>query len=569
MQEYLGIPASPGIALGPAFRFEQQTFGVDKKRIDDLQLEVERFDLACDAAKAELALIAQKAGTEAGAQEAEIFQAHIMFLDDPALVDAVRGRIREESLNAEWVLTDVVNSLAGLLEGMQDEYFQARGADVRDVGGRVLRLLLGIGEADLSSLSQPAIIVAQDLTPSDTVRLDKSLVLGFATAAGGPTSHTSILAKALDLPAVVGAGEGILEIETAEQLALDGSRGLVIREADEATIDDFQVRKRDYEAESKAALDFAFEPAVTRDGHQVEIVANVGSLADTRSALAAGAEGIGLLRTEFLYLDRQSAPDEEEQFHVYHEILDLMGERPVVVRTLDVGGDKELPYLDLGQEANPFLGWRAIRMCLDRPEFFKVQLRALLRASPGHDLRIMFPMIATLDEVRRARALLEEAREEVAQSGHDIAANIQIGIMVEVPSVAVLADQFAREVDFFSIGTNDLTQYTLAAERTNDRVAHLGDAAHPAVLRQIAQVLKAAHGQGIWVGLCGELAGDPQAIPVLLGLGLDEFSMAPAAIPRAKVILRRWSMEDAGNLAREVLELDSADAVRARVLAAS
>jgi phosphotransferase system enzyme I (PtsI) len=569
MQEYQGIPASPGIALGPAFRFEQQTFGVDKKRIDDLQLEVDRFNLACDAAKAELALIAQKAETEAGAQEAEIFQAHIMFLDDPALVDAVRGRIREESLNAEWVLTDVVNALAGLLEVMQDEYFQARGADVRDVGGRVLRLLLGIGEADLSSLSQPAIIVAQDLTPSDTVRLDKSLVLGFATAAGGPTSHTAILAKALDLPAVVGAGEGILEIDTAEQLALDGSRGLVIREADEATIDDFQVRKRDYEAESKAALDFAFEPAVTRDGHQVEIVANVGSLADTRSALASGAEGIGLLRTEFLYLDRQSAPDEEEQLHAYHEILDLMGERPVVVRTLDVGGDKELPYLDLGKEANPFLGWRAIRMCLDRPEFFKVQLRALLRASPGHDLRIMFPMIATLDEVRRARALLEEAREEVAQSGHDIAANIQIGIMVEVPSVAVLADQFAREVDFFSIGTNDLTQYTLAAERTNDRVAHLGDAAHPAVLRQIAQVLKAAHGQGIWVGLCGELAGDPQAIPVLLGLGLDEFSMAPAAIPRAKVILRRWSIEDAANLAREVLELDSADAVRARVLAVS
>ncbi len=246
-----------------------------------------------------------------------------------------------------------------------------------------------------------------------------------------------------------------------------------------------------------------------------------------------------------------------------------MGDRPVVVRTLDVGGDKELPYLDLGAEANPFLGWRAIRMCLDRPEFFKIQLRALLRASPGHDLRIMFPMIATLDEVRRARGLLEEAREEVTQRGVELAAHIQVGIMVEVPSVAVLADQFAREVDFFSVGTNDLTQYTLAAERTNDRVAHLGDAAHPAILRQIHQVIKAAHGQGIWVGLCGELAGDPQAIPILLGLGLDEFSMAPAAIPRAKVILRRWSIEDAANLALKALELDSAEAVRAHVLAAS
>jgi len=569
MREYTGIAASPGVAFGPAFRFEHLTYSVDKRTIADAESEVERFDHACNTAKAELALIQEKAGKEAGAEEAEIFQAHAMFLDDPALVDAVRDRIHEDQVNAEWAIEEVVHSLAGQLEALEDEYFQARAADVRDVGGRVLRLLLGVEEADLSSLSEPSIIVARDLTPSDTVRLDKSVVLGFATAEGGPTSHTAILAKALALPAVVGAGGELLEIESGEQLVLDGSRGEIVSDPDEETTTEYEIRKHEFDDESRAALESADRPAITTDGHQLEIVANVGNLDDARSALASGAEGIGLLRTEFLYLDRDTAPNENEQFEAYKAILDLMEGRPVVVRTLDVGGDKELPYLDLGPEANPFLGWRAIRMCLDRPEFFKIQLRALLRASPGHDLRIMFPMIATLDEVRRARALLEEARTDLEQAGQPVAKRIQIGIMVEIPAVAVLADQFAREVDFFSIGTNDLTQYTMAAERTNDRVAHLGDAAHPAILRQIGKVIEAAHAEGIWVGLCGELAGDPQAIPVLLGLGLDEFSMAPSSIPRAKVILRRWSKAAARTLAKEVLELDSAAAVRERVLAAS
>jgi phosphotransferase system enzyme I (PtsI) len=569
MREYTGIAASPGVAFGLAFRFEHLTYSVDKRTIADAESEVERFDHACNTAKAELALIQEKAGKEAGAEEAEIFQAHAMFLDDPALVDAVRDRIHEDQVNAEWAIEEVVHSLAGQLEALEDEYFQARAADVRDVGGRVLRLLLGVEEADLSSLSEPSIIVARDLTPSDTVRLDKSVVLGFATAEGGPTSHTAILAKALALPAVVGAGGELLEIESGEQLVLDGSRGEIVSDPDEETTTEYEIRKHEFDDESRAALESADRPAITTDGHQLEIVANVGNLDDARSALASGAEGIGLLRTEFLYLDRDTAPNENEQFEAYKAILDLMEGRPVVVRTLDVGGDKELPYLDLGQEANPFLGWRAIRMCLDRPEFFKIQLRALLRASPGHDLRIMFPMIATLDEVRRARALLEEARTDLEQAGQPVAKRIQIGIMVEIPAVAVLADQFSREVDFFSIGTNDLTQYTMAAERTNDRVAHLGDAAHPAILRQIGKVIEAAHAEGIWVGLCGELAGDPQAIPVLLGLGLDEFSMAPSSIPRAKVILRRWSKAAARTLAKEVLELDSAAAVRERVLAAS
>jgi len=569
MKNFTGISASPGVAYGPAFRFELVAYTSSKRAVREVEAEIERFDAACRAAKEELAHIQEKARNETGAEEAEIFQAHTMFLDDPALVGAVHDRIREDEVNAEWALDQVVAAFAAQFEAMEDEYFRARAADVRDVGGRVMRLLLGLEEADLSSLSQPSIVIARDLTPSDTVRLDKSLVLGFATAEGGPTSHTAILAKALALPAIVGAGDGLLKVETGDPLALDGSRGWIVSEPDDDTLRQFMEHKRQFEAESRLALESAGQPAVTTDGHQLEIVANVGNLDDARSALASGAEGIGLLRTEFLYLDRSSAPDEDEQYQAYKDILDLMEDRPVVVRTLDVGGDKELPYLDLGREANPFLGWRAIRMCLDRPDFFKVQLRALLRASPGHDLRIMFPMIATLDEVRRARALLDETRTQLGDEGQDVAAGIQVGIMVEIPAVAVLADQFAREVDFFSIGTNDLTQYTMAAERTNERVAYLGDAAHPAILRQIGKVIEAAHAQGIWVGLCGELAGDPQAIPVLLGLGLDEFSMAPASVPRAKVILRKWSLTAAQHLAAEVLELDSAAAVRERVLASS
>ncbi|MEE9513954.1 MAG: phosphoenolpyruvate--protein phosphotransferase, partial [Anaerolineales bacterium] len=498
-------------------------------------------------------------------EEAAIFDAHAMFLQDPTLIDAVQQAIEKRAINAETAVNEAVETHAQTLENMEDEYFRARAADIRDVGRRVVCVLLGIDEVDLSNLNQPSIIIARDLTPSDTVRLDKNLVLGFCTAEGGPTSHTAIIAKALDIPAVVGAGSGVLDVPSGDMVLLDGQKGEIIVDPDEALHLEFAERKQEHETRSGEELNNAFDAAVTLDGFEIEVVANVGNLQDAQMALERGAEGIGLLRTEFLYLDRATAPDEAEQLTAYDQILDLMGERPVVVRTLDVGGDKELPYLDLGQEANPFLGWRAIRMCLDQPDFFKIQLRALLRSSPGHDMRIMFPMIATLEEVRSAKALLNESHDEVCAGGAAVADSIQIGIMVEIPSVAVLADQFAKEVDFFSIGTNDLTQYTMAAERTNEKVAHLGDACHPAVLRQIRSILHAAHGEGIWVGLCGELAGDPDAIPILLGLGLDEFSMAPTSVPRAKTIIRRWSKVKAAKLAEEVLDYDSAEDVRERV----
>lgn len=565
MQTLKGIPASPGIAIGPVYKLEEHELHVERLQTGDTAAEIERLKQALETAISQIHDLQVKAEAEATKEEAAIFEAHALFLEDPAIVATAQQIIKSEHINAEAAFLEAIEKMAGQLEALQDDYFSARAADVRDVGNRVLRILLDIEETDLSSLQKPSIILARDLTPSDTVRLDKSLVLGFCTAEGGPTSHTAILAKALCLPAVVGAGKQVVVVVAGTMMIIDGASGEILIEPDEEQLKIHEQIRLEYEKQAAADLQDAGEPAVTLDGNQVEIVANVGNPEDAQLALERGAEGIGLLRTEFLYLERNSSPNEEEQLEAYDAILEVMESRPVVVRTLDVGGDKELPYLDLGVEANPFLGWRAIRMCLDQPEFFKIQLRALLRASPGHDLRIMFPMIATLDEVRRSKALLEEARQEAVEEGHEVAAQVQVGIMVEIPAVAVLADLFAREVDFFSIGTNDLTQYTMAAERTNERVAHLGDAAHPAVLRQIKRVINAAHAEGIWVGLCGELAGDPDAIPVLLGLGLDEFSMSPISIPRAKQIMRSWSTRDAEDLVAQVLALDSASAVRTYV----
>ena len=561
-QIYIGIPASPGISRGPAFVYLEQDLSVPRRQIQDSEDELRRLEKAITIASEQITSLQTKAEAETGAEEAAIFEAHALFLQDPTLITAVHEAIQERRLNAEAAWIDAIEVNAANLEALEDEYFRARAADVRDVGQRVLRILLGVTEGDLTDLTTPSIVLARDLTPSNTVRLDKSLVIGFCTAEGGPTSHTAILAKALGLPAVVGLGRSILDLKYGDPLLVDGGRGKVIAFPDEKIIQEFEARRQKSEAQALVELELAHEPAVTMDGHQVEVVANIGSPQEAQYALKHGAEGVGLLRTEFLYLDRHEEPNEEEQLAAFNSILDAMEDRPVVARTIDVGGDKELPYLDLGVEANPFLGWRAIRMSLDKPELFKTQLRALWRASPGHDLRVMFPMIATLDEVRRAQVLFNDARGEVVAEGFDVADRIQVGIMVEVPSVAVLADLFAREVDFFSIGTNDLTQYTFAAERTNEKVAHLSDGCHPAVLRQIQRILKAAHDEGIWVGLCGELAGDPDAVPILLGLGLDEFSMAPSSIPHAKAIIRSWSKSDAQSLAAKVLDFDSAEAVR-------
>lgn len=562
MNKLKGIPASNGIAIGPSFFYQQQTVKINRRMIDNPEAEFARLEKSLAKAREQLSAIKEKAENETGADEAAIFEAHALILDDPTLLSKVQEVINQQHVNAEFAWSESIETCAQQMDALEDDYFRARATDIRDVGCRVLRLLTGQSESNLDALVAPSIILARDLMPSDTVRLDKDFVLGFCTAEGGPTSHTAILSKALGLPAVVGVGHEILNIDRQAILVIDGGSGDVIINPDKSTLKSVQKKRKAAMHIAKLDLKKAHKPAATQDGVTVEIVANIGNPDDAAIALEDGAEGVGLLRTEFLYLDRKTAPNETEQLKAYKSILDIMGTRPVIIRTLDVGGDKELPYLNLGREANPFLGWRAIRMCLDKPDFFKVQLRALLRASPGHDLRIMFPMIATLEEVRKAQNLLNQARDEVTSAGYPIAENIQVGIMVEIPSTVILADLFAREVDFFSIGTNDLTQYTMAAERTNDRVAYLGDACHPAVLREIQTVIKAAHSAGIWVGLCGELAGDPEAIPILLGLGLDEFSMAPPLIPHAKAIIRNCSMDKARQLASKVVDLATAAEVR-------
>ncbi len=553
-QTYVGIPASPGLAIGEAFLFESLSLEIPRYPVTDSILELERLKKAREKAAIEIDGILQ-AATKNGLSEAAVFDAHKMFIEDPALLEIVEMAV-QNGLNAEAAWMDSIQQFAAELAQLPDPTLRERAADVNDVGRRVLGHLLGKQDPQMASFAQPVIVIARDLAPSQTALLDKRLVLAFCTAAGGATSHTAILAKALGIPAVVGLGEPVLSLGTGTPLLVEGSQGLVIACPGAETLAAFQDRAQGARQVAASELEQAGVPAITRDGRQVEVVANVGGVADTLSALKFGAEGIGLLRTEFLFLERTRAPDENEQAAAYRAILELMQDRPVTVRTLDAGGDKPIPYLKLGQEANPFLGLRAIRLCLQEPELFKVQLRALLRAGLGHNLRIMFPMIATLDEVKEAKKLLAEAREELERAGAPCCQDFQTGIMFEIPSVAWMADEFARQVDFFSVGTNDLTQYTFAAERNNERVAYLGDACHPAILRQIRQIITAGHQAGCWIGVCGELAGDPDAVPILLGLGLDEFSMSPSSIPHAKAILRSWTYPDAVGLAEAALKLE-------------
>lgn len=562
MYSIKGIPASAGIAFGPVFLYRPQEIEIPRRSATDPEAEWSRLQDALLRAEAELRVLRDKLAQESGEEEAQILDAHIMMLNDPMLATQIQTLINEQRLNAEAALHDVMAAQIAALEALEDEYMAARAADLRDIAQRVTRILLGLETYALSDFNAPAILVAHDLTPSDTVALNKAYVLGFCTAVGGPTAHTAILARSMGIPAVVGAGEAVLQITPDATLILDGSTGEIIVSPDEATQARYQARQTELSARQAAAKEAAQAPAKTRDGYQVEVVANIGSLDEAETILAFGAEGVGLLRSEFLYLERTAAPTEEEQFQVYHRIAQVLGQRPLIIRTLDVGGDKALPYLTMPPEENPFLGHRGIRLCLARPEMFKDQLRAILRAAAGHNLKVMFPMVSNMAEVRQARALLAEARAELEARGVAYG-QPEMGIMVEIPAVAVTTDLLAREVDFFSIGTNDLTQYTLAADRTNALVQPLADALHPAVLRLIAETIRRAHEAGIWVGLCGELAGDPLAVPVLLGLGLDEFSMAASSIPTVKETIRAWSRSQAQAVAEAALQQEDAEAVRA------
>jgi phosphoenolpyruvate-protein phosphotransferase len=485
-------------------------------------------------------------------------------LGDPDFQAAVEASIRGGHLNAEAALSDAIEAQAQRYEAMAGQRFRERAADLRDVGERVLRILMGSKETGIE-LPENAVILAEDLMPSQTARLDRDRVVAFVTVAGGPTSHTAILARSMGIPAVVGAGPGVLDLPEGASVAVDGYSGRVVLEPDEETREAFRAQM-EADAAVRASERAASQAlARTRDGQRVEVVANLATAADAVTALEAGAEGVGLLRTEFLFQDRTEPPSEDEQAAIYSRVAETMAPRPVIIRTLDIGGDKPAPYLELPEEANPFLGWRAIRISLAMPEFFKTQLRAILRADTAGNVHVMFPMIATVEEVARAQALLAEAARELTASGISHADVIPTGIMVEIPSSAQIADLLAPMVDFFSIGTNDLTQYTFAADRTNARVAGIADPLHPAVLRQIDRVIRAAHEAGRWVGLCGELAGQPEAIPVLLGLGLDEFSMSAVSIPAAKALLARLTLPEAQALAQKALTLPDGQAVRAEV----
>ncbi len=556
----LGVAASPGYAIGPAVLLHFAEPIVEHKPIENAATEWARLQTALDAVRTATEALRDQIARSANKYDAAIFDAHLMFLNDPDFLDGMRHTIETEHVNAEWAWKNAIDSSARKFEAIDDEYLRARAADVRDIGRQVLVQLTGQGKE--AELPHAGILIAIDLAPSDTARLDRSKVLGICTERGGPTSHSAILARTLGIPAVVGLGPKVMAIADGTTLIVDGQGGKVVTAPTSAAVDDYTKRLKDWHLARDTARSASATPAVMKDGTVIEVVANIGSTEDARVALDNGAEGVGLLRTEFLFLDRRDAPGEEEQFDAYQTIAEVMGQRPVIVRTLDVGGDKPLAYLDLGREENPFLGQRAIRLCLNRPDIFKTQLRAILRATPKHDLKIMFPMIADITEVRRARALLNEARAELAAEKAPLADRVDVGIMVEIPASAILAHALAPEVDFFSIGTNDLTQYTLAAERGNAAVAHLQDALHPAVLIQIRQTVQAAEAHGKWVGVCGELAGDPLAIPILIGLGVKELSMASGSIPRAKQIIRALNTAEANQIAAQVFGLSSAEAVR-------
>jgi phosphocarrier protein FPr len=554
-----GAAASPGYAIGPAVVLRQVEPQIERWAITDPGAEMARLRTVLDAVRQSTRLLRDQIARQ-HSYEAAIFDAYLMFLDDPEVLASVQQIIERDHVNAEWAWRETVNESARAFEAIEDEYMRARAVDIRDIGMQVLSRLTG--QTRSLRIDQPGIVIASDLSPSDTAYLDRSVVLGICTERGSPTSHSAILARTLGIPAVVGAGAAVGRIAPGTPLVIDGYEGLVWIAPDEQIVAEYADREAQWRGVQQQARQSSVAPAITKDGAHIEVAANIGSLADARAAVEHGADGVGLLRTEFLFLDRTAAPDENEQYEVYAAIAHVMEGRAVVVRTLDVGGDKPLAYIPLEREENPFLGQRAIRLCLRQPDLFAAQLRAILRASAGHRLKVMFPMIADIGELRHARAILESVAAGLRAQSTPMADSIEVGMMVEVPSAALLAHVFAPEVDFFSIGSNDLVQYTLAAERGNASVAHLQDGLHPAVLLQIQHVVHSAQRAGKWVSVCGELAADHDAAPVLIGLGVNKLSMSPGAIPQVKDLIRRLTLEAAQQWANQALAMESAEAVR-------
>lgn len=556
-----GIGASAGIAIAKAYRLEEPELKIEKKNISDIEAEKLRFEQAINQSKSELEKIKEHANRELGPDKAEIFAAHLLVLSDPELLNPVLDKVSTESVNAEFAMKETADMFVSMFESMDNEYMKERAADIRDVTKRVIAHLLGVQIPNPSLISEEVVIIAEDLTPSDTAQLNRQYVKGFTTDIGGRTSHSAIMARSMEIPAVVGTKKATSSIENNVMVIVDGLDGDVIIDPSAEVIAQYEEKKAKYEAQKTEWAKLVNEPTVSKDGQHVELAANIGTPDDVKGVLENGGEAVGLYRTEFLYMGRDQLPTEDEQFDAYKTVLERMEGKPVVVRTLDIGGDKELPYLNLPKEMNPFLGFRAIRLCLEEQDIFRTQLRALLRSSSYGNLKIMFPMIATVSEFREAKAILLEEKEKLVANGVEISDSIEIGMMVEIPSTAVMADQFAKEVDFFSIGTNDLIQYTMAADRMNEQVSYLYQPYNPAILRLISLVIDAAHKEGKWAGMCGEMAGDPIAIPLLLGLGLDEFSMSATSILPARTQIKELSKEEAQNVKEKVLAMSTTEEV--------
>lgn len=555
-----GIAASSGITIAKAYKLETPEIIIECRQCNPQQ-EIEKFNKAVEKSKKDIAVIKEKATGKLSDEDLQIFDAHLMVCEDPALCDGVIQMIESDQVNAEYALDSVAGNFISIFESLEDAYMRERAADIKDVTRRIKYHILGVNIADLSLIDEEVIIVAHDLTPSDTAQLNKQYTKGFATEIGGRTSHSAIMARSLEIPAVVGVANIMSTINHGDMLILDALKGKVFINPDEETIARYRVEAKKYEEEVAALKEYKDKETVTIDGHHVELAANIGTPEDVVAVLENGGEGVGLYRTEFLYMGAKDWPNEEEQYEAYKKVLEAMGGRPVVVRTLDIGGDKHLDYYEFPEEMNPFLGYRAVRLCLDQKDIFRTQLRALLRASAYGKLRIMFPMIATINEFKEAKQVYEEERAKLVAEGVAIGDDIQVGMMVEIPAAAILADKFAEIADFFSIGTNDMIQYSMAADRMSEKVSYLYQPFNPSLLRLIKMTIDGAHAHGKWCGMCGETAGEPDAIPVLLGLGLDEFSMSATSILRARKIVNSLSHKEMKDLAAKALEFETEEEV--------
>ncbi len=550
-----GIAAAPGIAIGRVFVKKEAETLIKKKAVADINGELDRLDHALTQAKQELTALKESTAEKMGEKNAEIFQAHLMFLSDPEFIAGIEQQISEDKINAEFAVQQMVEHYVRLFAQLTSAYMRGREADIKDVGARIISILQN--KKKLASKPAPkGIICARNLTPSDTTQLDSTRVLGIISGEGSMTSHSSIIARSMGIPAVVGIGTDlIIDDLEGSNVIIDGNKGLVLLNPAQQLIKDYRQQLAELKEQQSRLKQFINKKAVTRDGERVEVAGNIGTAAEVELILNNGGEGIGLFRTEFLYMNREELPTEDEQFVVYSEVARKMGKQKVIIRTLDIGGDKQLAYLEQPEEMNPFLGYRAIRMSLDQPKIFKSQLKAILRTNQYGNIKLMYPMISSVQEIKEANRVLQACRTELEVEGKEFERNLEVGIMIETPAAAVIADALAQEVDFFSIGTNDLIQYTIAVDRSNEKIANLHQAYHPAVLRLIKRTIEQAHQQGIWVGMCGEASADQLLLPFLLGAGLDEFSMNAGSILKIKAELNKWTREEAKKITEQTLKL--------------